>query len=233
MSSGRRVAVTTAGDPAARAAADLRHRDLEPVMLPCIRIVPSPPHLLERARTAAREADWILLTSARAVSATWPDGGMPPVPIAAVGRSTASAASRAGGTVEITGRRGAASLIHDLEPLVSAKRVAFPHASGTGAAAADRLRRAGATVVTEVAYETKPVAPPSEPVDAATFASPSAITGWCLSRSLEGIVVAVIGPTTADAVRQVGREPEVVASIPGMSNLVEALAGHLTERSST
>ena len=80
----RRVAVTTAVDTAHRVARLLHLDQLEPVMLPCIRIVAAPIEALERLRAAARDADWIVVTSPRAVHVTWPEGGMPSLPVAAV-----------------------------------------------------------------------------------------------------------------------------------------------------
>ena len=153
MSRKVRIAVTTTSDAAHRTADPLRAYGLEPVMLPCIRIVGSGSEVLRRLRSAAREVDWIVVTSPRAVHVTWPNGGMPPVPVAAVGTATASAVTRAGGRVEVTGEAGAAGLLDTLRPLVAGKRVIFPHARGASPVIVAGLRAAGAEVVAESAYE--------------------------------------------------------------------------------
>ena len=228
-----RVAVTTTADTAHRVAYLLRSDRLEPVMLPCIRIVVAPPEVLQRVRSATPNADWIVVTSPRAVHVTWPDGGMPEVPVAAVGPATGSAARRAGGRVEVTGNAGAASLLEALRPLVAGKRVAFPHARIADPATVAGLRAAGAEVMAESVYETVPIAPAEGPVDVVIFGSPSAVEGWCRSRQLDGLVVAATGETTTSALIDRGRYPDVVPDRPGFKHLVTALTHHLGERTLT
>lgn len=233
MSRVPRVAVTTAVDTAHRVARLLHLDQLEPVMLPCIRIVAAPIEALERLRAAARDADWIVVTSPRAVRVTWPEGGMPSLPVAAVGAAAASAATLAGGRVEVAGKAGAASLLKDLHRLISGKRIAFPHVRSADPATAAGLRAAGAEVVAESVYETVPIAPASDTVDVAIFGSPSAVEGWCRSRSLDGLVVGAIGATTAAALTDRGHPSDVVPERPSFENLVKALTQHLREGSAT
>ncbi len=233
MSRKVRVAVTTTADTAPRVAYLLRSAGLEPVTLPCIRIVASAPKVLQRLRSSARDADWIVVTSPRAVHITWPDGGMLPVPVAAVGPAAASAATRAGGRVEVTGEAGAGSLLEALRPLVRGKRVAFPHARSVDPTIVDGLRAAGAKVMAESVYDTVPLAPATDAVDAAIFGSPSAVEGWCRSRHLDGLVVVGMGETTGSALIARGHPPDVMPDQPGFENLVTALTRHLRERTPT
>lgn len=228
-----RVAVTTTADRAHRTADPLRLHGLEPVMLPCIRIVASASDVLQRLRSAAREADWIVVTSPRAVHVTWPDGGMPAVPVAAVGPTTASAVARAGGHVEVTGNAGAADVLETLRPLVPGKRVIFPHARSAAPVIVAGLRAAGAEVVAESVYEAMPIAPADDAVDAAIFGSPSAVEGWRRSRHLDGLTLAAVGVTTATALIDCGHYPHVIPDRPGFENVVTALTHHLRERTST
>ncbi len=225
-----RVAVTTTADTAHRVAYLLRSAGLEPVTLPCIRIVASAPKVLQRLRSFARDADWIVVTSPRAVHVTWPDGGMLSVPVAAVGPAAASAATRAGGSVEVTGEAGAASLLEALRPLVRGKQVAFPHARSVDPAIVAGLRAAGAEVVAEPVYDTVPTAPDADAVDAVIFGSPSAVEGWCRSRHLDGLVIVGMGATTGSALIARGHPPHVIPDQPGFENLVTALTQHLRER---
>ena len=95
------------------------------------------------------------------------------------------------------------------------------------------LRAAGAEVVAESVYETVPIAPASDTVDVAIFGSPSAVEGWCRSRSLDGLVVGAIGATTAAALTHRGHPSDVVPERPSFENLVKALTQHLREGSAT
>ncbi|NIQ59511.1 MAG: uroporphyrinogen-III synthase, partial [Gemmatimonadetes bacterium] len=68
--------------------------------LPCIRVEPAPDDVLRRLRDRAPSADWIVVTSRRAVEVVWPEGRIPAGPaVAAVGPSTADAVRSAGGRV--------------------------------------------------------------------------------------------------------------------------------------
>ena len=97
------------------------------------------------------------------------------------------------------------------------------------------LRAEAARVIAAPAYETVPLAPADDPVDAVIFGSPSALAGWLSSRDLSATAVAAMGSTTAEALRGAGREPDVVPSEPGAAAVVAALAAfvhQLSERSS-
>jgi uroporphyrinogen-III synthase len=64
------------------------------------------------------------------------------------------------------------------------------------------------------------------PVEAVSFASPSAVQGWLMTRGLDDVVVGVIGKTTGAAVARV-RPPDTVATRPSHKALAGALADHL------
>lgn len=222
-----RVAVTTTSDRAPHVAALVEARGLVPVVLPCIRIEPPTTEARALLRAAAPDADWILVTSARAVRSVWPGGDMPSVPVAAVGPASADAAREAGGRVELIGDAGAANLAALLVDKVAGKTVVFPHARAADPATAAALRSAGAEVVAVSAYDTVPIAPAADPVDAIVLGSPSALEGWTSTRTLDGLTVAVMGETTAAAVRALGREPDVVPSEPSLEAVVDGLVAHL------
>ncbi len=231
-----RVAITTDRDGAPRIGRLAAAAGLEPVYLPCIRTVASPPEVLDPLRAASAEADWVVCTSRRAVAALWPAGGMPARPlVAAVGAATADAVTKAGGRVAITGTGGAAALRELLRGRVADQLVVFPHARSADPGTAAMLRAEAAAVIAAPAYATVPLAPADDPVDAAIFGSPSALAGWLSSRDLSAMVVAAMGPTTAAALRRAGREPDVIPPEPGAAAIVGALAGfvhQLSERSS-
>lgn len=218
----KRVAVTTTADTAPRVSEPLIAHGLVPVMLPCISISPAGPDALAELRAEAAEADLIVVTSARAVRATWPDGDMPATPVAAVGSATAEAVTAAGGVLQVIGSGGAADLLAELA--VDGLRIVFPHARAADPTTDAQLEKRGASVFAATAYDTIPIAPNDDKVDAAIFGSPSAVDGWLMRRHLDGLVVGAMGATTASALRVRGVEDPVVASDPGFENIVTALA---------
>ncbi|MFP5332667.1 MAG: uroporphyrinogen-III synthase [Acidimicrobiia bacterium] len=217
-----RVAVTTTADNAPRVGDALVAVGLVPVMLPCISISPSPPAILDELRQRAASADLILVTSARAVRVTWPDRDMPPVPVAAVGEATADAVRDARGLIEVVGSGGAAELISELD--VEGRSIVFPHARAADPATAVELEKRGAAMFAAAAYDTIPIAPGDEKVDAAVFGSPSAVDGWLLRRHLDGMTIAAMGDTTASALRVRGVADPVVPDRPDLVTLAHALA---------
>lgn len=222
----KRVAVTTTADTAPRAAEPLIAHGLTPVMLPCISISPASPAVLIELREEASRADLIVVTSARAVRITWPHGDMPATPVAAIGSATAEAVQDAGGVVKVTGSGGAADLVAELD--VTGLRIVFPHARSADPGTDAELERMGASVFAATAYDTIPIAPNDDKVDAAIFGSPSAIDGWLLRRHLDGLVIGAMGPTTASALRVRGVEDPVLPDTPGFDALVAALAERIS-----
>ncbi len=219
-----RVAVTTApGRVAERLSRLLTEARLVPVPLPCIRVVAAPGDSIRRLRAAAERADWIVVTSRRAIDHVWPEGDIPAHPaVAAVGPRTAAAVREAGGRVEIVGSGGAAELRDLLAGRVAGRCVVFPHSRIADPETARWLRAEAAEVVAEPAYDTMPVPPGDDPVDAAVFGSPSAVAGWRLSRSFDGILCAAMGETTAAALARAGAPAGTVAE-RGFAELVGRL----------
>lgn len=199
---------------------------LEPVAIPCVHVEPAGEQVLGDAREAAADAELILISSARTVDLLWPHGPMPDVDVAAVGESSANATRRAGGRVAVTGRSGLLDLIDNISGRLRRARVVFPHAGGTDLAATTRLREVAGAIEEHVVYRTAPIAALDTDVDAAAFASTSAVQGWLLTRGLDDVVVGVIGKTTAAAVERV-RPPDVVAPRPAHRSLAVALNQHL------
>lgn len=226
-----RVALTTTGDRSRHLADYVKALGLEPVALPCIELVPAAGAALASARSEGSGADWLVVTSPRTVDVLWAEGGMPSANVAAVGEVTAEAVRRVGGTVAVVSDGGAAQLAERITRVVAGKSVFFPHAAGADRSTIDLLRRAGATVRARAVYEMRPIAPGDDPVDSVVFGSASAVTGWLLSRDLEGLVVGVIGETTAAALAHCGRSFDVMPPRPSYRGLVRQLAEHLRDRS--
>lgn len=227
-----RVAITT--DRFESAGRPFRRFGLEPVALPCIRIEPADATVLAQARRAAAVCDLLVITSVRTVDLLWPDA-MPPSPVAAVGERTAAAVTARGGRVVVAGRAGLDDVIDRLNNLLEAAGVVFPHAGGYWSnpenspalrTAVEALRARAASLTEFEVYRTTSLPPAADAVAAVAFSSPSAVAGWHLSRSLDNLVVGVIGSTTRLAV-SVHREPEVVAPRPSHDALARAMASYL------
>lgn len=231
------VGVTTTADTAAtRLGRSLEDHGLVPVLLPCIRVEAVAPDEIATLRAAAESADWIVITSRRAVQIVWPDADMPDGPsVAAVGATTAEEVARAGGRPVIVGGGGAAALRAELEARLEGCSVVFPHGRAADPATARWLEVRAADLVAGPVYDTIPIAPAQDPVDAVVFGSPSAVDGWRQSRSLTGLVLAVMGTTTATHLESLGYPPDVVPETPGADQLAWTLAAHLasTERSAS
>jgi uroporphyrinogen-III synthase/uroporphyrinogen III methyltransferase/synthase len=109
----------------------------------------------------------------------------------------------------------------------------------------DGLRAAGADVLAVEAYRTLPAAPETlapladwieaGEVDAVAFASPSAVRAVVAALAgrvtvLSRCLLAAIGPTTADALREVGLEPGARPERFAGRALAEAIAERLGPR---
>lgn len=223
-----RVAVTTAVDRQERVAGLMRAVGLEPVALPCIEIRAADESVLDSARRAAVTADALVLTSTRTVRLLWPDG-MPPTPVWAVGTATAGAVERAGGRVAEVGTAGAASIVRRV-PHMPEATVVFPHAAGSDDAVVNLLAERVGTLHESTVYTAVPIGPASTSVDAVAFMSPSAVDGWCTTRTLEGLVVGAIGRTTADALRRRQVDPQVVPMTPDVVMLARGIAAASLDR---
>ena len=102
---GRRVLVTRAAHQAGRLSEGLRALGAEPVEVPVLEIQPpADPAPLNRALSSLGSYDWLILTSANTVYAiAWGNllDKMERVKVAAVGEATATAARKAGLTVDL------------------------------------------------------------------------------------------------------------------------------------
>lgn len=201
----------------------------EPVELPCIRI-----DVLtggaERLAAAASDADALVLTSVRAAAMLAPVG-VASLPVIAVGPETAATVRESGGSVVWVGSRGIRHLARDAQHLLAGKKVIVAGASNTMRGNAAALETAGSSVVSIELYTTVPVGPGDDAVDAVVFGSPTAVTGWLMSRELSGLLIGAIGPTTAASLRMCGVEPDAVPDRPGFTNMIERLAELRLERS--
>jgi uroporphyrinogen-III synthase len=219
------VAITTTSEGFVRVSRTFVEVDLEPVSLPCISIEEAAPAEVEAMRAAAGTADLMVVTSRRSIEILWPDGGMPATPVAAVGPATSRAVTDAGGTLAFVGVGGGEQLVELIEPRLTNAVVAYPHARRADPVLGNRLRQRAALVHSCAVYDTIPIPPSTDPVDVATFASPSAVEGWLLSRGFESPVLA-IGSATRAALERIGHPPDLMADTPTFKALARTIDRH-------
>ncbi|MDF1595314.1 MAG: uroporphyrinogen-III synthase [Acidimicrobiia bacterium] len=222
----KRVAVTTSADRAQAAAMPFTFLGLQTVLLPCIGVESSAEPELEAVRAIALLTDLLVVSSKRTIDILWPEGPLPAVDFAVVGAATARAVQARGGRAAMIGTGGSAQLVEMLAPHVTGRSVAWPHGRGADPRPLQQLAGHAREFSAPIIYTSVPLAPPSDPVDVITFASPSAVSGWQLSRPLDK-PVAAIGESTRLAVNRTGTSATIVAEAPTFQSLAEAVAKHL------
>ncbi len=254
---GRRVAVTRGRQGEDALSQRLRELGAEVVELPSIVVEPLPPdagaHLDEALRHLG-DFDWAVFASGNAVEQTLlrmaasavPVSALARLRLAAVGPATAEKLSHAVRPPDLVPRQSTGgALAAALEAAVHGKRVLVPRAEEGRPELVDGLLAAGAEVVAPIAYRTRPVPPDSlrplgdllerGALDAVVFASPSAVRSVVAALAeraslLSGAVVAVIGPTTAQAVRDAGLKVDVEPPSASAYALADAVADRLGPR---
>lgn len=246
---GKRVLVTRARAQSEELASRLRALGADPVLLPGIEVqFVAPGDALGGALTARPPFDWIVFTSQNAVPPfvaalqALPPGTPPRVNagIAVVGKKTRnSMAALVARRWIVPGVHTAEALAEHLAPLVKGRRVLWPRGETANADFARRLKAAGAFEVREVVvYRT--MAPDGDlmqavralrrgEIDVATFASPKTLWGVLerlgedATKLLSRCRLAVIGPSTAEAVRKAGLAEPTIAEPHTVEGLVEAV----------
>jgi uroporphyrinogen-III synthase len=248
---GKRIVITRAAHQAGEFELLLRGKGAEPLLYPCI--ATAPPDETTALDSALHQAaqgdfDWLVLTSANAVLALAQrletlkisTDSLKNLSVAAVGPATAEA-THALLELEmalIPEEYSAEALVYALRP-TSGMRVLLPQADLARPTLVEGLVAAGATVTSIVAYRTVqgtggvdlPALLADGQVDAITFTSPSTAHNF-LERlrteggnpdQLRGVVLACIGPTTAEAVRDIGLAVAVLPAEHTLNGLVDAL----------
>jgi uroporphyrinogen III methyltransferase/synthase len=239
---GQRIVITRAAHQSEDLAQALRELGAEPVLLPLIGIAPpSNAEPLEQAAQNANSYDWIIFTSANAVSAfarLLPETGEFFRPrVATVGSATAEVADQYGFRVELVPERFVAeALAQSFRPFpLDGKHILIPCAAGARDVVPNELRRRGAVVDVVEAYQN--VIPEesrllareifTEPLpDWVTFASSSAlhhlveIIGTDI---LHQVKIATIGPVTSATAAEHGLTVRAEARQHTTAGMVEAM----------
>ncbi len=245
---GLTVLLTRAREDAEVWADGLAARGGRAVVFPCIEGRPiRDPATAAKLVAALRDADWLIVSSVRGVGGVAALAGpqsVASVAIAAVGKTTAAAAERELGHVDLIGPDGTVRTL--AESL--AKRIAAGDPSRTAAergsirvvaAGADKPSRdLAATLeplgiaVSHVAVYRTVVAPAEEPrediggmdVDAIFLASPSAVAGLLARAHVpESVPIITIGPSTTRAAREAGLRVDGEATGRDLEGMIEAI----------
>lgn len=211
----------------------------EVIALPLIGIAPPlDPEPLREAEANVHRYDWIIFSSANAVSAFQPQ--LPArAKVAVIGTTTRDTAQRAGWTVALVPEQYVAeSLVDALRgESLEGRRILIPGAAVTRDVVAPALRGLGAIVDVVEAYRN--VIPPEAALrapqifrppcpDWITFASSSAVHHLVELIGAEPLTrskIATIGPATSATVRGYGLAVHAEAKTHTIAGLVEALVG--------
>lgn len=215
---------------------------------------PADPSPLDEALRDLGRFEWVVFTSATAVERTLrrlrelevDPARLGVARLAAVGPATAERLARDVRPPDLVPREAKGdALATELAPHVRGRRVLFPRPAEGRPETVAGLLAAGAQLTAVEAYRTVPADPArlaplaawleAGEVDAVAFASPSAvqaIVGALGPRAglLRGVLLAAIGPTTADALRAVGLPIGVVPERYTGGALAEAIAARLGPR---
>jgi uroporphyrinogen-III synthase len=248
---GKRIVITRAAHQAGEFESLLRTREAEPLLYPCIAVAsPDDTTPLDSALRQAAESgfNWLVLTSANAVQVLAERletlkisaDCLKNLSVAAVGPATAEATRTLLKleTALIPEEYSAEALVYALRP-TAGMRVLLPQADLARQTLVEGLIAAGAVVTSISAYRTVrgiggvdlPALLSDGQVDAITFTSPSTVHNF-LERlrteggkadKLRGVILACIGPTTAEAVRELGLTVTVLPAEHTLNGLVDAL----------
>ena len=250
---GHSVLVTRTRQQASVLSARLYDLGAEVVELPTIRIAPADDwEPLDAAIEQMPAFNWIIFTSVNGVQFFWKRlahaaldaRALSGVRLAAIGPATAAALESHGIRPDFVPQEYVAEAIAAGLPETRGQHVLLPRADIARPALADALRAAGAEVEEVTAYRTlRPAAQPGDLHDllqgitAATFTSSSTVrnlatmaqdAGIDLPQALEGVLVACIGPITAETAREQGLNVGVMATEYTIDGLLKALVAHVS-----
>jgi uroporphyrinogen III methyltransferase/synthase len=227
---GVRVAVTRARAQATGLGERLRALGAAVVESPVIRIEPLPGPPID-----ASAFDVVCVTSPNGARLLLDRVGgdarrLAGVAVAAIGPGTAAALREVGLVADVVAERAVAEgLVAALEGRVAGRRVLLAQAADARAVLADGLRAAGAEVVVEALYRTRPEPTPGADAAAAdlvTFTSASTVHAFAAAHpdvDLRGVRGVSIGPVTSAAAREAGVGLVAEAERHDLDGLVEAV----------
>lgn len=250
---GRRIVITRAAEQSSDLCARLQELGAEVDSLPLVRFLESKDTAdLDRAIRALDQFDWIIFTSANAVTffvarcraaGCWPNTGS--TKIAAVGSATRLALENQDLQASLVPAEfSGAGIAAALSGIISGKSVLLPRSDRAGEELPLMLRKAGAKVTEVTAYVT--AGPEAFDrslidairdglVDAVAFFSPSAFQEFqkvmgpdLLGKHNSRLALAAVGPATAGAIRSTGLPVAIEADEATTASLVAGLERHFS-----
>ncbi len=252
---GKRVLITRAREQAGSAAALLRERGADPVVVPTIEIHPpsDPSAMIDAVSALGDRYDWVVLTSANGVERLWAEiqrqgrdaRAFGKAKIAVIGPGTGAALARCGLVADLVAKEHRQEgLAADLLAATGgAARILIARAEVARELLPDALRAAGCTVDVAAVYLTR--SPPRAlleglsalldggDIDVVTFTSASTVEHLCDALEarapalLAKTCVASIGPITSAAAQKRGIRVDIEAAEFTIPGLVAALEAQL------
>jgi uroporphyrinogen III methyltransferase/synthase len=240
---GKRIVVTRAREQASDLMRLFEESGANVVQFPTIEI--EEPESFDSLDRAANERwDWLIFTSVNGVEAffgrmTTDARSLAGTKIAAVGETTSAALRRHGVIPDLVPEKfQSISLLPHFPDDMRGTRVALIRAQEGRDEVLAELRKRGADVLLAVAYRTVPVtlnADDLHDIDAVTFTSASTVDNFFAAipdrATLNGAKLASIGPTTSEAIRKHGRQPDVEAANASVQALHDAVIKVLSPES--
>jgi uroporphyrinogen III methyltransferase/synthase len=237
---GKRVVVTRAREQASELKRLLEEAGAQVVQFPTIEIAPPPSYeSLDRVIDWIGDYQWLIFTSSNGVHAFFERlrqhgedaRALSGVMVAAVGESTADDLRRHGVDPDlIPPKFQSTALLPLLDADQKGIRTAVIRAAEGREELIEELRRRGGEVDLAIAYETRRVTGAADDlhdIDVVTFTSASTADNFFAvlpdAKSIDGAMLASIGPTTSDAIRRHGRAPDVEADNATVPALVAAI----------
>lgn len=237
---GKRIVVTRAREQASELKRLFEESGATVIQFPTIEI--APPESYESLDFAVdARFDWLVFTSINGVTAfferLYAKGkdvrSLAGSRIACVGDTTAASLRARGIAPDLVPEKFMSSaLIPHFDADLHGIRIAVIRAAeGRDDFINESLRR-GADVHLAVAYRTVPVAANADElhdIDVVTFTSASTVDNFFASANLDGALLASIGPTTSDAIRKHGRQPDIESPTASIQALHDAVVGRVVE----
>lgn len=235
--SGKRIVVTRSRQQSAAFCEMLVAKGAEPIPLPVIRFAALPTDPLLKL-LATNTYDWLVFTSVNAVEFFFRAASptLKSARVAAVGEATLKALAAHGVSADFSPQSFTGEALARGLPDPKGQRILLPRARGGRPEVVALLRARGAQVDDVGLYETRRCTFSAEQisnlarVDAITFTSPSSVRNFSAlvtkERLPDNIVIACIGPTTADEARNSGYTVNVMPARYTVSNLIESLSNH-------
>ena len=261
---GLRILVTRARAQAAELVERLEELGADPIEVPTIQILaPEDPAPLDEACAQVGRFDWVVFTSANAVShfmrhllaGAGDVRDLKGVRLCAVGPATAESLSRYGIRTDLVPEeyRGDAvvrAMSQDRD--LAGARILLPRADLATDRLPAQLQQAGAEVTAVTAYHTAAVDPETtdgpdvyrllleRQVDIVTFTSGSSVKNFVTALGADQTVdllrrvdVACIGPVTVDEATRLGVATTIMPSEHTVPAMVQAIVEHVRERGGT